>query len=271
MINQIRDHYDKLTPLYARFWGRHIHHGFWKTGTESIKVAQVQMIEELARAAQIPRGATVLDIGCGLGGSSMWLAHHRDCRVQGITLSSVQAAGATKEAAKQGLSERTQFRVMDANNIDFPSQSFDAIWIVECSEHIFDKPAFFNRCYDLLKPGGVIGVCAWLNGENIAIPENETLVKNILDAMVCPSFGSLEDYTGWFLRSGFERIEARDVTAQVAPTWDRCVDLLKRPDVRIILALSSKPTKIFASSFEWMRRAFETKAMAYGMFSARKG
>jgi len=76
--NAIRSHYDRLSILYWWLWGEHIHHGFWRNG-ESPHQAQVRLIEELAERTQIRRGAKVLDVGCGLGGSSFWLAHELGC------------------------------------------------------------------------------------------------------------------------------------------------------------------------------------------------
>src|SRR3954468_14084158 len=93
----IRDHYDRLSPFYARFWGEHIHHGLWQDG-ESPAEAQQKLVEELAQRAGIPHATRVLDVGCGMGGSAFWLARELGCSVFGITLSPVQVAIATKRA-----------------------------------------------------------------------------------------------------------------------------------------------------------------------------
>src|SRR5690348_8497165 len=73
---KVRDHYDRMSPYYHSLWGEHIHHGYWIRGDESKEVAQVQLIEHLARAAGIPPGARILDVGCGFGASS-----GRQCQV----------------------------------------------------------------------------------------------------------------------------------------------------------------------------------------------
>ena len=96
-IGEIRKHYDRLSVLYRMLWGEHLHHGYWEDN-ESIARAQIQLMERLAEKAAIPRGAQVLDIGCGLGGSAFWLADQYDCRVTGLTISPVQARMATKES-----------------------------------------------------------------------------------------------------------------------------------------------------------------------------
>src|SRR5262245_8248095 len=86
---EIQSHYDLGTLFYWLLWGRHLHHGLWE-GDESASQAQQQLTETLARLAQIAPGDRVLDVGCGMGGSSIHLARHNRCRVTGITLSPVQ-------------------------------------------------------------------------------------------------------------------------------------------------------------------------------------
>jgi len=82
----IKNHYDIITPFYRLFWGPHIHHGYWDAD-ESSQLAQVQLTEQLAKAASIASGSQVIDIGCGMGGSSVWLARNLNCQVTGVTLS----------------------------------------------------------------------------------------------------------------------------------------------------------------------------------------
>ena len=72
----IQGHYDLSTFFYWLFWGPHIHHGLWERN-ESSRVAQIQLTERLADYADIRRGQRLLDIGCGMGGSSIHLAHTR--------------------------------------------------------------------------------------------------------------------------------------------------------------------------------------------------
>ena len=89
---QIRWHYDLTTVFYRLFWGRHIHHGLWQ-GTESAATAQEALVETLADAARIGRSSSIVDVGCGMGGSSIHLARSRECQVLGVTLSPFQRAG----------------------------------------------------------------------------------------------------------------------------------------------------------------------------------
>src|SRR5213593_492716 len=88
-IDAIQRHYDRLSAFYRTFWGDHIHHGLWE-GARNAKEAQVALIERLTAKADIRPGSHVLDVGCGLGGSSIWLARNLKCTVLGLTISPVQ-------------------------------------------------------------------------------------------------------------------------------------------------------------------------------------
>ena len=140
----VRDHYDRLSVFYRAFWGEHIHHGYWEDGGESLsaKEAQERLVRLLARRAAIAPGARVLDVGTGVGGPARWLASELGCAVDGITLSPVQAEMAAERARKEGLDDRTRFWVHDAHDLDALDAEYDAVWVIECSEHLDDKPAF---------------------------------------------------------------------------------------------------------------------------------
>ena len=116
-IDDIREHYDTLSPLYRTFWGEHLHHGYWH-GEEPAAEAQENLIKELARRARIAEGDRILDVGCGLGGSAMYLAREYDVMVKGISLSSQQVSAARDQARQRGLLGRTNFEVQDAHQLD---------------------------------------------------------------------------------------------------------------------------------------------------------
>jgi tocopherol O-methyltransferase len=263
-VATIRRHYDSLSPLYDRFWGEHIHHGFWRNG-ESRHAAQIQLIAQLADAARVPRGAHVLDIGCGLGGSALWLARELECSVLGITLSPVQAKIATARARAKGLAHRVRFEVSDANQLDARPERFDVAWTVECSEHLFDKARFCADCARLLRPGGRFALAAWL-----AQPDSRDAkerIREVCRGMLCPSLGTLDDYIAWMRAAGFEQIRATDITRSVAQTWTRVDTILRRREVRAIMRHAPSAMREFARACGEIREAYATGAMRYGLFA----
>jgi tocopherol O-methyltransferase len=145
----IRNHYDIITPFYRLFWGPHIHHGYWESD-ESSQRAQVQLTERLAKAASIAPASRVYDIGCGMGGSSVWLARNLGCQVTGVTLSPVQRLYASSAASLRGVKPRPKFMRADAEAVAFDQGSADVVWSIECTEHFLTSLRSFAR-----QPGGL--------------------------------------------------------------------------------------------------------------------
>jgi tocopherol O-methyltransferase len=265
----IRTHYELSTVFYRLLWGAHIHHGYWE-GDESPAVAQVQLTERLADRAGISAGHEVVDIGCGMGGSSIHLARTRGCLVKGVTISSVQRMWAATAARLQGVAKAVTFQCIDAEQVSFPAAAVDVVWSVECTEHLFDKPAFFEKAASWLKPGGRIAICAWLAGEDLGDPAHVKLVSDVCEGFFCPSLGSRADYSAWMRSAGLELESFEDWTKNVSRTWEICRDRVHRMRIRWIARMLDRDQVLFLDRFETLLRAYETGAMQYGCFIARR-
>ena len=262
----IRDHYDQLSMFYRAFWGEHIHHGYWEAGEKhTAKTAQERLVQLLARRASLPQGARVLDIGTGVGGSARWLARTLGCHVDGITISPVQAEMATEQARKEGLSDRTRFWVHDAHDLDALDDGYDAVWVIECSEHLEDKPAFLAAAARRLRPGGVFAACSWLRGK---VPDAEArrLLEQVEAGMLVPPLPTMRQFVTWLEEAGFNPVAAEDLTRRVESTWERCTTLVRRPEIQALLRVSSARVQHFVEAFPAMHEAYRRDVMAYGLF-----
>ena len=88
---QVREHYNFFAHIYRLFWGEHIHHGLFLNGIETPEEAQLLMLEHCVQLAGLQPKSHVLDVGCGHGGTAVYLAHKYDCTVRGLTISEKQA------------------------------------------------------------------------------------------------------------------------------------------------------------------------------------
>lgn len=272
--SSIRLHYDLLSPFYRLLWGRHIHHGLWDQ--EDVKfhlppdAAQLRLTETLADAAGIGLGDAILDVGCGLGGSAIHLAKTRGCRMTGVTLSGVQRAYASLASRANGVRKRTTFLHADVERIVFDPSSFDVLWSVECTEHLFDKPGFFREAARWLKPGGRLAICAWVAGEEPLSDEQRRIAEEVCHGMFCPSLGTTSDYEKWFRDAGLVDIVSRDWTQRVAETWRICLDRVHRSGTARLAPLLGRDAELFLSRFETMIAAYDSGAMRYVAFTASK-
>jgi tocopherol O-methyltransferase len=264
----IRGHYDLTTPFYRLLWGPHIHHGLWEAD-ESPRTAQLQLTERLATLARISADQLLLDVGCGMGGSSIHLARTRECRAIGITLSRLQQRWARVAAQFQGVRRQTEFRCADAETVEFEPEQFDIVWSVECTEHLFDKPQFFQRAAKWLKPGGTIAICAWLSGEDLDARQTGQ-VYDVCEGFYCPSLATAAEYIGWMQTAGLAVNEAQDWTEKVSQTWEICSQRVERTRVRWLARWVDRNAVRFLDRFSTILDAYHSGAMKYGCFVARK-
>jgi 2-polyprenyl-3-methyl-5-hydroxy-6-metoxy-1,4-benzoquinol methylase len=98
----------------------------------------------------------VLDLGCGIGGPSRFLADRFDCSVLGVDLLSLRIELAEALAELTNMRGRVSYRVADATDLDMPDQSFDQVWMLDVSIHIRNKRALFGEIARVLRPDGLM-------------------------------------------------------------------------------------------------------------------
>jgi tocopherol O-methyltransferase len=254
-----------------------LHHGLW-SAEDAVRerphasplAAQEALTDALATLANIQRGQHVLDVGCGMGGSSIRLARQRHCEVTGITLSGVQRRWASMGAWRNGVTNAVRFRQADAERVTFEAASFDVVWSIECTEHLFDKAAFFRRAAGWLRPGGRIAICAWLAAEDADRPGQREQVEAVCDSFLCPSLGSFSDYTGWMTAAGLRVEHTEDWTARVARTWELCDERVRRFGLPWLARLIDIRQATFLDNFKTLLDAYRSGAMQYGCIVARR-
>lgn len=119
---------------------------------------------DLARAAKIDRGMTVLDVGSGLGGPARTLASEYGCHVRGIDLTDEYCRTASMLSERLGLGHLLQFQQGDALALPFQPASFDVVWTEHVAMNIADKARLYSEMHRVLKPGGTLAIYDILRG-----------------------------------------------------------------------------------------------------------
>ena len=104
-----------------------------------------------------------------------------------------------------------------------PPDSYDVVWSVECTEHLFDKPAFFRRAADWIRPGGRMAIFAWLAGEPPHSPDARQQIYDVCEGFLCPSLATMNEYCEWMRAAGLTVTHACDWTDRVLQTWEICL------------------------------------------------
>lgn len=154
----VAHHYDLDDRLYELFLDgeRQYSCGYFEQGDEPLDVAQVAKMRHIAAKLLVEPGHQVLDIGCGWGGLSRYLAEVAGAgQVTGITLSVEQLEVARQRAASSASAGQLNYRLEDYRDTQGP---FDRIVSVGMFEHVGTAfhDAFFQQCRSLLREDGVM-------------------------------------------------------------------------------------------------------------------
>lgn len=276
LYQRIQQFYDASSGLWEQTWGEHMHHGYYGPGGKLPKdrrIAQIDLIEELLAWAGVEQAGRILDAGCGIGGSSLYLAAKYGAQVDGVTLSPVQAARATARSREAGFGDRARFQVADALHLPFADDTFDLVWSLESGEHMPDKAAFLQECCRVLKSGGVFILATWCHRPIDGVPlsaDEERHLKEIYDVYHLPYVISLPEYEAIARSLPFQELRTADWSAEVAPFWDRVIESAFNPLAIVGLLASGWETIRGALALGLMSQGFERGLIRYGLLRATK-
>ena len=173
---------------------------------DSMHPGGLQLTNELAKKIGIVKESKVLDVACGFGTTAIFIAKNFGCHVTGIDLAKKNTEEARKISLTEGTSELTDFRLSDAENIDFKDESFNYV-LSECSFCLFpDKKKAAEEIYRVIRKQGRIGLSdIVVRGE---IPPN---IKDALNQFVCLFEAESErQYMQYLDDAGFSNIQIND-------------------------------------------------------------
>ncbi len=269
ITRKIARFWDRISPAWKEVWGPHIHHGYYDREDLSPVEAQERLIEKLVERAKIERSMRVLDAGCGMGGSSIYLASRLAARVSGVTLSSAQAAIARLEAQKAGVA--VDFRIGDAHELtEFENGSFDLVWSLESCEQFYDKPRFLSRAYQVLTKGGRLMLATWCASADEYEGRQARAYRRLCAVFDLPYMPSIEYYRKAIADAGFSLDTAEDWTGHVERSWELGIRKVRTISLLPALFRFGPAAFIFSRQLALMRDGFAAGMVRYGVFVATK-
>lgn len=288
--NSVGREYDSWTSegILEYYWGEHIHLGYYNDEErangykkKNFIQAKYDFIDQMALFGKVDSvllngdSKKILDVGCGIGGTSRYLAKkYTNSVVTGITLSNEQVKRASELAKDRGISN-VNFQVMDALAMTFPDNSFDIVWACESGEHMPDKKKYVEEMTRVLKPGGRIVVATWCQRDenNKPFDDKEKKMLNFLySEWTHPFFISISDYAKLMYNTKkLKVIQTDDWAKETIPSWRHSIwvgvfdpwPVVRRPHLWY---------KVFRDgiTLERMHQAFTDGLMQYGMMTAVK-
>ena len=209
---EINKYYDQTYHQYRSVWKldqhKGIHYGYWDDSTKNLSQAVEKMNRVLLDLSGFRKNSAILDMGCGVGGSSIFIAEQINAKVTGINLNQKQI-----DIAKKLDQPNLNFICGNYLNSGMDNEIFDGIWALETICHCQDKLDFIKEAHRLLKPGGVLVLAEYFVKKHEF--SNSKSIKKWLNYWAIPG---LEVYSGFISKleaNDFEIIKEKDATKNI--------------------------------------------------------
>lgn len=222
---EIIDYYDSTEIDYKLVWNLResgaMHYGYWDDGVKSLAQALERENELLSQIANIKSSDAVLDAGCGVGGSSVYIAKKFHCTVTGITLSQKQIVSANAHAVRNNVEKNTRFLPMNFEQMIFPNESFDVVWAIESVCHASSKKKFITEAFRVLRPGGRLIIADGFLARTELNDDEKRNMQNWLTGWAVNFLETSKNFESYLWDTGFKNVSYRNATKNVLPSAKR--------------------------------------------------
>lgn len=198
------------------------HFGYYEPGQTrwALRTSMRQMEDRLAAELALPRGAKVLDAGCGIGNVARALAVRHGLNITGVDILDFNIAEAKRRSVNCGLTRTTHFQIGDYHHLPFDDDSFDGLYTMETFVHSANPKAALAEFARVLKPGGKLVMFEYSRtpDEQVSAEANSAM-RRVCDEAAMPAW--LELYHGvldeLLADAGFAVESSVDITANMMP------------------------------------------------------
>jgi ubiquinone/menaquinone biosynthesis C-methylase UbiE len=114
--------------------------------------------DELIQMCHLQAGESILEVGCGIGGTTCYLADEYDLQVTAVDILPRMVQRSRERAKRRGLADRVEFKVADAQQLPFEKARFDAVIDESVAAFVQDKQRGLAEYARVTKPGGYVGL-----------------------------------------------------------------------------------------------------------------
>lgn len=282
--NRIKEYFSRSLPFYALFWMNNdnlaLHYGFWYEDTRSLHEALVNENKEVAENLDIEESDIILDAGCGVGGTSMWIAENYGAKVVGINIVDKHLETAKRYLSERKLDHKVSFYNRDFCNSGFQDESFTKIFGIESICYAAEKGDFLKEAYRLLKPGGLLVVADGFRGKRNLEHREQRLYDEWCEGWSVPNLSFPEDFQREMVNVGFQVLGYADKTREIMPSARRIyliaialypLELLLR-FLRFLNLVKTSGGRNISSEQACLNQyhMFKDGVVKFGLFKARK-
>jgi tocopherol O-methyltransferase len=221
----IEQYYEEAAIDYRLLWhNQHnlaFHFGYYDSETRTHAESLENTNRILAMKAGVQRGDRVLDAGCGIGGSCLWLAKNLGARATGVALGGQAIEQARIVARECGLDDLVQFDCGDFKALAYEDAFFDVVWALESVCHLPKKSEFYREASRLLRPGGRLVVGEFMRSERDLSEQDERVMDEWMSGWVMPGIDTARQHLEGAELAGLAQARVDDITPQMFRSFRR--------------------------------------------------
>lgn len=256
---------------FGQLWEDQVHWGYWENpeladGTQADYIAAMeQMNAVLFEAGKVADGQTLLDVGCGFGGTIRQInAMHSDMDLTGLNIDPRQLAAADA-ASTPADGNKISWVEADACQLPFEDNSFDRVLAVECIFHFPSRERFLAEASRVLKPGGYLAVSDFVPTMMFF---GKTPIWMAIRTRIAKSYGTLgnvplRSYKSMGSRAGLQLKTKRNIRKQTLPTYPFLLEFFRAQE-------SADTRKTMIVGTRWMKWLSKLGLIQYRVYTFHK-
>jgi sterol 24-C-methyltransferase len=223
----MRTGFDALAELYYAYWGEFFHLAVFEAGDDPADMAAAyqRTHQRYLEAIGGTAARRILDVACGGGALSAWLADHTTAQVVGVDLSSGQLAHARRWLAG-GRRPNLRFVRQDIMHLDDLAEPhfqtpFDAAICLDAACYLPDRQAALRQIAARLRPGGRLLLVDWCRAERPTALQRELILEPLCRYWAIADLATAVGYRRWVAAAGLRIQRLDDLSDRVVPNWER--------------------------------------------------
>ena len=212
------EYYDNIWRAFVVWWEAEktlgLHDGMYEKGVKSFEEAVYNLNEYVGKLLGLnnEKKMEILDAGCGVGGTSIYLAKkYQNVNFTGVTVSPVQIKLA-KNFAKERHANNAKFILKSYLNTGFPDSYFDGVFAIESVCYAESKKDFIHEMNRVLKPGGKLVIISGIRTVEQLNPLMQKVYESWRNGRGKPDLPYIESIKFYLKTEGFGEIDIRDIS-----------------------------------------------------------
>lgn len=226
----------------------------------------VEANDALAKLAAIDSECHVLDVCCGLGGPSRYLAHNYGCQVTGIDFTNSRVIGAKNLTHMVKLDHLVEFQNANALDLPFEDKTFDIVMSQEAFCHIPNKDQLIAECVRVLKPGGKIVFTDIL----VSDATSDATKEKLQQGMAFLELGSRSSYRRQLEQEGCEILADQDISKEWQTILTERLAMYRSLKDQTVASFGSDHFEKWDNAYSFFVGLYATGELGGGRFLAKR-